>query len=176
MSAMGSELNIVERTDAYCVAQVSNVSVVVWNRAPSESGLDAVHVRLMKAAADNPDKMGMLLIARTKQSPVEGANKKAAAAMRELGLRLKAVAVVTGGSDFWSKVVRVSLHAILGVVRATGSGPQEAAFFATPTEAAKWLGDVLEKQHIQGATSSQLVAAMERLEKAFPPPPPSVRA
>ncbi len=171
MSATSDVAILEQRTEAYCFAQVKNVSVVIWNKSPTETSLEKVQVLLTKAVTDFSDSMAMLLNTRARETPTEAANKKAAAAMRAMGNKIKAVATVTGNTDFWSKVVRVTLHAILGVVRATGVGPNDAAFFSNPIEAAAWLGNVLAKQGIKGATVAELTAAVSQLEKEFPAVP-----
>jgi hypothetical protein len=134
---MTTEIESQSAGAAHEVVVCQNVVVAIHRHGPAEPALNAQLAGLQRVTQAHPDGVGFLLIlVDGAKTPAPEGRKRVTDTFAALGSKLRGVAIVMGGTGFWASAVR-STVAVLLISLARG---YQAKIFATPSEAAEWLG------------------------------------
>jgi hypothetical protein len=147
---------------AYDVVTCQNVVVSIHRHGAAEPALEAQLGALSRVVGATADGVGFLLIlVDGAKTPEPSGRRRVTDTFAAMGSKLRGVAIVMGGSGFWSSAVR-STVAVLLISIARG---YSAKIFGSTNDAADWLaGQVRDCK--APATASELRRIANELTSA----------
>jgi hypothetical protein len=152
----------IRETEVFLLGHLGNVFAVIWKSAPTVAALDQVFGEFDVLLKEYPSGAGMMIVSLFRhESPTSDANRRSAEIARKLSRSILALAMVEGGSSFWSKINRVALRAAMATVSTVSAGPKANGFFGTHQEAVAWIISTLSSSNeLKGDAGRSLLPAV----------------